>query len=471
MTSKVLWAWVGSSLAAVLAACTGGYVEDPAAYCRQVPNATGCSGLVGGQGGTAGAPVQGQSGAPTMGGGGSGVGGGGSGGVGGEGGSPGCEASQIECLGGCVDPTTDAINCGECGYACGAGSACDGGVCTGVAVVSGVVAPYAFALDGDNVYFVTPVADGEGDPSPAVRKAPRNGGPVTSVFLGVSLRARTLTLSGSQLYFGDLDNSGLLVKGPADGSSGIGPHVSGPQTFVQHLLAADGKLWWSSSSGDASRVRRGPIQGTNVAAEELLPLPSQAHFGRVTSLAVEGAGPSAVVYWVNVGGGVDSDKGLWRKNEGSAAAPQRLVPNGDMFQLSLTTGGVLVADATLGIGRASKDAPQTELTPVVPAASLGGTLQGLTATAEALYWLVFNTGQLEVRRSALDGTGARVLGRVAAKSTAYWTQATIGPSLLVVDGGSVYFADPGTVTNVDPSDPNIDSARGQADGAVYRLPQ
>ena len=121
MTSKVGWAWGAFSLAAAFAACTGGYVEDPAGYCRQLPNEPGCVAPTGGQGGAAGATQQGQGGAPSMGsGGGPLAGSGGSGGSGGGGGLA-CEAPQIDCGGGCADLGTNPANCGECGYACADG--------------------------------------------------------------------------------------------------------------------------------------------------------------------------------------------------------------------------------------------------------------------------------------------------------------------------------------------------------------
>jgi hypothetical protein len=196
----------------------------------------------------------------------------------------------------------------------------------------------------------------------------------------------------------------------------------------------------------------------------------------VSSLGVEGQ----VAYWVNAGGSVTSDNGLWRKADSTDAA--LLVPGADMVALAVGPDGLYVAQRGAGIGKVAKGpaAPAAERTgaarasavgtEVVSEEAVGGTVQGLAVTATHLYWLAFNAGQLEVHRSALDGTEARVLGRVAVALPAYWA-APIGPSQLVVDGGHVYFSDVGSVTGDTQAAPNLQGVTGLADGAIYRLPE
>src|SRR5215216_4222626 len=53
--------------------------------------------------------------------GGAGGGGGGGAGMGGAGGAPGCALPEVDCGGVCTDTASDAMNCGACGVACGAG--------------------------------------------------------------------------------------------------------------------------------------------------------------------------------------------------------------------------------------------------------------------------------------------------------------------------------------------------------------
>jgi hypothetical protein len=41
-----------------------------------------------------------------------------------------CPSPTIDCNGVCIDPTTDAANCGSCGNACGSNEVCSGSACT-----------------------------------------------------------------------------------------------------------------------------------------------------------------------------------------------------------------------------------------------------------------------------------------------------------------------------------------------------
>src|SRR5687767_15080442 len=183
----------------------------------------------------------------------------------------------------------------------------------------------------------------------------------------------------------DLDNNGVIRKGPLDGSS-VATHLAN-QPAVQQLVVADGRLWWSTFTGN-SRLLRASATGTPTAAEELLPLPTNAQFGRIPALAVEGTGAAATAYWVNAGGDIATDKGLWRK--AGASDPVKLMAGGAMATLALGSGEVFVADTTAGIGKVAVGAtlPATR-TPVVPSADVGGSLQGLAVAGGKLYWLAF----------------------------------------------------------------------------------
>ncbi|HEU4533391.1 MAG TPA: hypothetical protein VFS00_04705, partial [Polyangiaceae bacterium] len=472
MASRKVGAVGAWSLAAAFAACTGGYVEDPAGYCRQLPSSAGCSEASGGRGGAAGATGQGGAGAPLMGSGGTAPGGSagsagqtGGGSAGSAGGTPGCVAPEVECGDRCADLATDAENCGACGYACGAGAACAAGACAPQTVVSGVVAPYAFALDAESVYFVAPVASAAaGNPLQPVQKVPRAGGAPTAVaFTGdAKFRSRTLAVVAGSLYFGDLGGLGALRQAPVAG--GDVTTFASSQGAIQTLVAQSAFLWWSTFTGDTSRVRRAPLAGGPATPEELAS--STPQFGQVPALAIEGEGEQAAAYWVNRGGSATDDNGLWRRTFAvGVTAPESLTEGGALLHLGLSADAVFVADAAQGIGRAQKAGGGQTPAPVVAAAGVGGTLQGLAVAGDKLYWLAFNAGQLELHRSGLDGGEARVLGRVAAKLPAYWSQ-PFGPAALVVDGGFVYFADPGTIAgDTQPSNETLVGVTGAADGA------
>jgi hypothetical protein len=411
-------------------------------------------------GGTGGAPTRGS------GGGSAGLAGAGSGGS--EGAPPVCVAPAIGCGSNCVDVATDAANCGACGYACGAGSTCAQGACAPVAVVSGVVAPYAFALDATNLYFASPVVHLVGNAAQPLLKAPRGGGAAAILELPgqLTFRSRTLAIAGSTLYFGNLASPGALLRAPAAGGD-VTTHAAS-QGAIYFLVTQGAHVWWSTFTGDTARVRRATLDGTPVV-EELASATPQ--FGQVPSLVAEGEGAQAVAYWVNRGGSSNLDNGLWRRTfEDGVTDPESLVEGGAMLQLGLGGGAIFVADAAQGIGRAEKTGSNQIPVAVVAAGALGGSLQGFTVAGEALYWLAFNAGQLEVHRSGLDGSGARVLGRVAAKLPTYWNS-PIGPSQLVVDGGFVYFSDPGTIEGDTQAASNLQGVTGAADGAIYRLPQ
>ena len=48
-----------------------------------------------------------------------------------------CSAPRINCGGACVDPSTDARNCGVCGNVCASGTACTNGMCSSVVCMAG----------------------------------------------------------------------------------------------------------------------------------------------------------------------------------------------------------------------------------------------------------------------------------------------------------------------------------------------
>jgi Stigma-specific protein, Stig1 len=374
-----------------------------------------------------------------------------------------CTTPLLACAGNCVNVATDSAHCGECDYACGAGLACTQGACAPQTVVSGVIAPIAFGLDATSLYFGSALTDAAGAVPLAVRKVPREGGgTITDVTPGVFCRLRTLVvMNDGKRVIGNIDSCTLPQGNPAVGSNAIAHFTDAG--FLQQLVVIDGWYWSASFDGSTSLLRRVTPPATTFET-----FTSQT--GRVDSLAVEGTGNGAVVYWVNRDASAGAKSGLWRRAEGGPDVP--LVPGGQMRQLILGADGIYVADVQSGIGKTAKDVAQTALTPIVSPNEAGGAVQGLALANGKLYWLTRSAGgQLELHRRDLDGTGSRVLGRVSAKQPVYWNE-PIGASQLTVNGGFVYFADPGTVTgDTSASNPGLSGVTGAADGTIFRLPQ
>ncbi len=383
-----------------------------------------------------------------------------------------CAAPSARCGGACVDVQTDAANCGTCGYACGVGSSCAAGECAPVAVATGVVAPYALAADEAHVYWATAAADANGAPLPVAFRAARAGGAPEPLFDGRTGRARALGRRGTTLYLGLLDATGPLLKGDVGGGVAA-THVAG-QAGLQHLAVAGEEVVWSTFDGAASRVRRARAAGA-VAPGEVVELASSPQPGRAAWVAAEGAVGGATAFWVTGGNAPGAARGLWRRGPGEGAPAQLLTSASTLAQVALGgEGGAYVATGTEGVWRAEGAGGALQgPTVTVPPSLVPGSLVGLAATATHLYWLAFGRGELVVYRGGLDGSDARVLGRVAAVSAGTYQARSLGPAYVVVEGDSVYFSDPGTLAGEAgaTNDPRLEGVRGAADGAIYRLPR
>lgn len=382
-----------------------------------------------------------------------------------------CAPPLAACGASCADLETDAANCGECGYACGDGSSCAKGECTPVIVAPNVFAPYALALDSTNLYWTAPVVEVTGSPLPTVFKVARWGGTPESAFATSTGRSRALALSETTLYFSKLDAVGQLLKGDVRGDPPE-EHVAG-QVGLQHVAVAGDELVWATSDGATSRVRRARARGA-IAAGDVVQVMASAQAGLTSWVWAEGSGAQRTVYWASRISDNVAPTNLWRRGP-LEGVPSRILNAGSLGQFALAGDYVyLTSGPASGIVRANKagGVDQTP-TPAAPGSETSDAFMGLTASSDRLYWLTFAEGELVLHRASLDGSGARVLGRVKVKNGASYRTQSLAPAYVAVGGGDVYFADQGTLTgDVNAaSNPRLDNVRGKADGTIYRLPQ
>ena len=134
-----------------------------------------------------------------------------------------CAAGRDECDNGCVDLDTDANNCAECGRSCfpDLGGTCGGGACTPTPIATGETLPGTVLLSDTHVYWITSTAN-------LVRRVPRNGGAVETVFTGeagLSAGTSNLLIENNQLYFASGTSTGgfafRVMRSNLDGSNAV----------------------------------------------------------------------------------------------------------------------------------------------------------------------------------------------------------------------------------------------------------
>ncbi|MCU0686553.1 MAG: hypothetical protein MUF34_30620 [Polyangiaceae bacterium] len=462
------WVLAAGVLAAIWAGCSGGYVNDSAAYCRDMPTDPACRASIGGGAGTAGgAGTGGAAGASgsSMGASGGGTGGGGASGLGGASGTSGaggsggvvCSAPAVACAGACVDvKASDATNCGACGRRCLGAATCVAGACVPEAMATGEVAPYALVADGASLYWVSPTVLAEGSVNDArmrrVAKA-NAGGTAENVFDSTRVRARSLGFDGTKLYWGDLGanpgdtaNQKLVSGAPAGDPVTFEPGQAG----IEHLSVGDTTIYWSLLGSSA--VRGKLADGTGAIAPEV--------FGQNSPRWVV-VDADAVPYWVAVDGlGVGREVRRLLDSPANTAEPVASGP--DVVAVELTAERFYWADRGAQTVQSRAKAAPTE----VPRNEFSGLgpVEGFRLEGSTLYVLTAQGGQLQAWRKGPDDETPLLLGKVEAKAAPYYTGGNpFGAAYLLTDAHYVYFADVGTV------DTNQVVPVSQGDGVVYRV--
>jgi len=90
-----------------------------------------------------------------------------------------CTTAQVTCNGQCVSPSSDPLNCGACGRACGSGESCSAGLCCQGSQCPPAV--YAACFNGSAVQGATAAVTPVGAPVPV------DSGPISVAWSGTSL--------------------------------------------------------------------------------------------------------------------------------------------------------------------------------------------------------------------------------------------------------------------------------------------
>lgn len=222
--------------------------------------AGGNSAGVGGSAGTAGSNAGGAAGSNT----------GGAAGAGGTGGSMSvpdagglmCTKPMADCDGlaanGCeTNLSSDANNCGQCGFKCGGGT-CTSGACV---LAQPGNTTYAFGdfecltTDGTDVYFMAANVNGGGGSN--ILYVPNNGGTVVVLPGTKGMRGAGLVAYGNYVYWADY-NAGTINETPKAGMMGsTRPVVSGLTQPLRVAVDATNVYWTGTGGAGAANKTTG----------------------------------------------------------------------------------------------------------------------------------------------------------------------------------------------------------------------
>ncbi len=296
----------------------------------------------------------------------------------------------------CLDLSTDARNCGQCGHSC-LGGTCAAGVCQPFTVVSGVPDVSAIAVDATFLYYAQHTAAN-------ISKVPLAGGAPVLVY-DTTKAPHDLVLHVDRVYWADQLEIGLYVFGAPSG-------VTKAYTGGVHAIA------WTAD---------GLYGVTNAGIEDV----SLDLAGTVQSLTNTGASPAIVTdathaYWsagkeirrVPLGGAQGAIEAVVT---GLSADPTSMAIDGTRVYW---TTGAAVETAVIAAGTGW---------PIVKLVSGETTTAALELDATRLYWVDIANGDL--RAAPIAGGAAITLVKAMPQRTD-----VVRPRLVAVSPDAVYYA-------------------------------
>jgi hypothetical protein len=206
-----------------------------------------------------------------------------------------CSQGYVACGGGCVDPTSDPVNCGSCAHSCG-GGACTSGACQPWAVMT-TTQVTAFGCDGNDAIWAdlgsTQVLE-----APADGTANDHSASWSSLNPGASGTVYDIATADGVTVWTQTDPSGTgvaLYEAQMPGSYGyaIASSIESPAGLALDANAA--YAYFATTSGTSASIWQCNLVATSDACRVLTKVSSS----EIASVAVDAEN----VYWTDPGNG------------------------------------------------------------------------------------------------------------------------------------------------------------------------
>ncbi len=325
-----------------------------------------------------------------------------------------CPLDTSECNATCVpNVSTNPNDCGRCGTACSATSACSAGTCSDT-LVSGQNDPTALAGDGTNLYFVDPIAG-------TIMSVGTGGGAPVALATGQTYPL-AIGIKEATVYWangGTSENNftdGALMKVARTGGAPI--LLASGQSGIEAIALDETSVYWANAGTLANNYTDGSIMKVAQDGGAAITLAS----GQTAPVAI--AVDGTTVYWANEG----------------SSGPGTLADDGAIMALPLNGGTpVTLASAQPGPGTIAVDAASVYWTTTgsVAKVPLGGGNPIILATEQSQPFAIALDGANVYWTNWYAGSVAKVpLGGGDPVTLAAGQNHALG---IVVDGANVFW--------------------------------